>query len=433
MSLRRLQDGRRVFVVEGFRPQTLRSRLRLQSSSTTVVEYRRLFHQIFKNHNHGMRMITAYKVIRIVATFGTIGGTKIDCLDGQERLLRWTAMYRATVLQSDVDVGHFRMIYIMLQLKLAILSHRSKNRTSDSTAWKLALATEADSQYSRRIPYGMIVDQVKIPGLAFNHNQNTHHPDYILRVSVTALRESGYYDQNIVPLVALLNVVAVSVLTFQDSDLFHRALITQHCLCGNVHPHDRGFAFAQRLDRNKAVERDFEEIEAECLLPLTTWTKQQQQEQQPRYRLTVNEAQQEQQQRRPCQNWWHDLPCCNNWVVFIVAVVVSATRNTTVWMQVLLTTCQWKHSFVSTSATAAIPGRITGSRNGSGSCRGIFRTASHQEDSGRFPHMFGHRLTRSSTRLAVTTSSSPVSVGHPKLVPLMDGCHLLRMRLFRHH
>ncbi|KAG7338801.1 hypothetical protein IV203_030426 [Nitzschia inconspicua] len=37
----------------------------------------------------------------------------------------------------------------------------------------------------------------------------------------------------------------------------------------------------QRLDRHKAVERDFEEIEAECLLPLTTWTKQQQQEQQP--------------------------------------------------------------------------------------------------------------------------------------------------------
>ncbi|KAG7348707.1 hypothetical protein IV203_011304 [Nitzschia inconspicua] len=119
-----------------------------------------------------------------------------------------------------------RMIYIMLQLKLAILSHRSKNRTSDSTEWKSALATEADSQYSRRIPYGMIVDQVKIPGLAVNHNQNTHHPDYILRVSVTALRESGYYDQNIVPLVALLNVVALSVLTFQDSDLFHRALIT---------------------------------------------------------------------------------------------------------------------------------------------------------------------------------------------------------------
>ncbi|KAG7367715.1 hypothetical protein IV203_030386 [Nitzschia inconspicua] len=203
-----------------------------------------------------------------------------------------------------------RMIYIMLQLKLAILSHRSKNRTSDSTAWKLALATEADSQYSRRIPYGMIVDQVKIPGLAFNHNQNTHHPDYILRVSVTALRESGYYDQNIVPLVALLNVVAVSVLTFQDSDLFHRALITLNIafvemsirMTADSHLPSVGYqirlqrilnewfvilmmllleGMLQRLDRNKAVERDFEEIEAECLLPLTTWTKQQQEQQPP--------------------------------------------------------------------------------------------------------------------------------------------------------
>ncbi|KAG7341736.1 hypothetical protein IV203_023689 [Nitzschia inconspicua] len=208
-----------------------------------------------------------------VATFETIGGAEIDCLDTHERLFRWTAMYRATVLQSDVDVEHFPHDLHNVQLKLAILSHRSKNRTWDATVWKLALATEADSQYSTRIPYGMIVDQVKIPGFAFNRhrglqfefcplqhgstnasfrpstikketktskidsgtdsvvealsdNQNIHHPDYFLRVSVTVLRESGYYDQNIVPLVALLNVVAVSVLTFQDSDFFYRALIT---------------------------------------------------------------------------------------------------------------------------------------------------------------------------------------------------------------
>ncbi|KAG7348733.1 hypothetical protein IV203_011330 [Nitzschia inconspicua] len=84
-------------------------------------------------------------------------------------------------------------------------------------------------------PFGQIKKETKTSKIdsgtdsvveAFSDNQNIHHPDYILRVSVTALRESGYYDQNIVPLVALLNVVAVSVLTFQDSDLFHRALIT---------------------------------------------------------------------------------------------------------------------------------------------------------------------------------------------------------------
>ncbi|KAG7355325.1 hypothetical protein IV203_004681 [Nitzschia inconspicua] len=124
----------------------------------------------------------------------------------------------------------------------------------------------------------------------------------MLRVSVTALRESGYYDQSIVPLVALLNVVALSVLTFQDSDFFHRALITLNIafvemsirMTADSHlPHFIGLQLyqhldinknsreKQRLDRHKAVDRDFEEIEAECLLPLTTWTKQQQQEQQP--------------------------------------------------------------------------------------------------------------------------------------------------------
>ncbi|KAG7373664.1 hypothetical protein IV203_034388 [Nitzschia inconspicua] len=105
----------------------------------------------------------------------------------------------------------------------------------------------------------------------------------MLRVSVTALRESGYYDQNIVPLVALLNVVALSVLTFQDSDFFHRALITLNIAFVEMSIRMTADSHlpSQRLDRHKAVDRDFEEIEAECLLPLTTWTKQQQQEQQP--------------------------------------------------------------------------------------------------------------------------------------------------------
>jgi hypothetical protein len=234
-----------------------------------------------------------------VATFETIGGAEIDCLDLPQRLFRWTAMYRATVLQSDVNVEQFPHDLHNVQLKLAILSQRSPNRTWDSRIWKLALATEADSQYSTRIPHGLIVDQVKIPGFAFDrkrglqfefcplfhgsnttterynnstssgnnnasfrlkhssststssindyNNDNRNHPvvmtqqqsqsreqqqqqqhdtDYYLKVSVTILRESGYYDQNIVPLVAILNVVAVSVLTFQDVEFFYRALIT---------------------------------------------------------------------------------------------------------------------------------------------------------------------------------------------------------------
>ncbi|KAG7339865.1 hypothetical protein IV203_024915 [Nitzschia inconspicua] len=153
MSLRWLQTDD---VVEGFRPQTLRSRLRLQrpttrfcrgrlqtanaSVSSEASEHDRcgissalsadLQESQSRHEDEAITiLITAYKVIRIVATFGTIGGTEIDCLDGQERLLRWTAMYRATVLQSNVDVGHFPHDLHHVQLKLAILSHRSKNRT----------------------------------------------------------------------------------------------------------------------------------------------------------------------------------------------------------------------------------------------------------------------------------------------------------------
>ena len=210
-----------------------------------------------------------------VATFETIGGAEIDMLCPERRLFRWTAMYRATVLQKDVGVENFPHDMHDVEIKLAILSQRSLGRQWDSRFWKLDLATEDDSQYSTRVPYGLIVDQVKIPGFAYNkdrglqfdfvplnhgspgnsnHNQsisssggrsscrrfttttttinnnkNNHrssHDDEYLRVSVTVLRESGYYDQNIVPLVALLNVVAVSVLTFQDTEFFYRALIT---------------------------------------------------------------------------------------------------------------------------------------------------------------------------------------------------------------
>jgi hypothetical protein len=50
--------------------------------------------------------------------------------------------------------------------------------------------------------------------------------DQYLKVSLNILRESGYYDNNIVPILALMNVVAISVLTFDDTEFFYRALIT---------------------------------------------------------------------------------------------------------------------------------------------------------------------------------------------------------------
>eukprot|EP00978_Attheya_sp_CCMP212_P015395 scaffold39755_cov52-Attheya_sp.AAC.6 len=109
---------------------------------------------------------------------------------GKKQLVRWTCMYNATLLQENMRVDQFPHDEHELTLKLGILAHRRTNQKWDKSRWKLAPATENDSQGSTRIPYGLIVDQVQV------------------RVK----RESGHYDKNVMPLLALLNVVAVSCL-----------------------------------------------------------------------------------------------------------------------------------------------------------------------------------------------------------------------------
>ncbi|KAG7343590.1 hypothetical protein IV203_021535 [Nitzschia inconspicua] len=92
----------------------------------------------------------------------------------------------------------------------------------------------------------------------------------------------------------------------------------------------QNFREKQRFERNKAVERDLKEIEAEYLLPLMARTKHQQE--QPL--LSPNEAQ-PQQQRRP----YHE---------------TIAHLATIGWCWCQLYECD-RHSFASTSANAAIP------------------------------------------------------------------------------
>ena len=106
------------------------------------------------------------------------------------------------------------------------------------------MATNEDTLNSTRIPHGMIIDQARLPGFIYNKERGLDFQfckldhgifdqylpgdsrDDYLKVSLNVLRTSGYYDKNIVPLLALLNIVAVSVLTFEDTQFFHRALIT---------------------------------------------------------------------------------------------------------------------------------------------------------------------------------------------------------------
>jgi hypothetical protein len=179
-----------------------------------------------------------------VATFEIIGSPEVEMLRDNTRLMRWTAMYRATVVQDNLTVEHFPHDSHEIGLKLAILSHRSKGRQWDRRIWKLALATADDNQNSTRVPHGLIVDQVNIPDFEYNKERGAEfqfcslahgsfdpkgdQPDTYLKVSVNVLRQSGYYDNNIVPLLALLNVVAVSVLTLEDREFFNRGLLTMN-------------------------------------------------------------------------------------------------------------------------------------------------------------------------------------------------------------
>jgi len=179
-----------------------------------------------------------------VSTFQVIGSPDVGMLNESSRLMRWTCMYRAEVIQENLRVDRFPHDSHDIHLKLAILSHRGNGKTWDRRYWKLDLATVEDTQHTTRIPHGLIVDQVNIPGFRRNRKEglnfefcpldnglfDSHAPgestDNYLRVSLNILRESGYYDKNIVPILALMNVVAISVLTFDDTEFFYRALIT---------------------------------------------------------------------------------------------------------------------------------------------------------------------------------------------------------------
>lgn len=179
-----------------------------------------------------------------VSTFETIGSPEIDMLSEPTKLMRWTCMYRATVIQDNLRVDDFPHDDHHIELKLGILSNRGKGRQWDRRIWKLALATNEDTLNSTRIPHGLIIDQARLPGFIYNKERgldfqfrkldhgifDQYRPgdsrDDYLKVSLNVLRTSGYYDKNITPLLAMLNIVAVSVLTFEDTQFFHRGLIT---------------------------------------------------------------------------------------------------------------------------------------------------------------------------------------------------------------
>jgi hypothetical protein len=201
-----------------------------------------------------------------VATFDTIGDPEVSVLredENESLLMRWSCMYRATVCQEHWQVENFPHDAHEISLRLAVLAHRTPGAVWDRTVWKLALATPQDSQGSVRVPHGLVVDQVAIPefqynkqhgltfefhpldhgfgsgggegGSAFNavgggggggSGSNTSNCDMCLDVKLRVLRNSSYYDRNIMPLLGMLNFVAVSITALDDKDFFQRALLT---------------------------------------------------------------------------------------------------------------------------------------------------------------------------------------------------------------
>ena len=174
-----------------------------------------------------------------VVDFDTIGSPEVSLLREDTRLMRWTCMYKATLVQDHWRVDGFPHDHHDITVKLAVLAHRLPGQQWDRNIYELALATEEDSQGSTRIPHGLVVDNMTIPEFMYNKEQGlsfglvplnhgaggTDSSDVCLEVTLKVLRESGYYDNNIFPLIALLNLVAVSTLFLEPANFFQRALL----------------------------------------------------------------------------------------------------------------------------------------------------------------------------------------------------------------
>ena len=196
-----------------------------------------------------------------VVTFDVIGQPEVCVLREQEhirggirqnrRLMRWTCLYKATLMQQNMRLDNFPHDEHVLSLKLGILVHRRAGSRWDRRQYRLDLATEDDSQHSTRVPHGLIVEHARVPDFTFNpqegldfqfvplsfggsalpmgsddKSKQQEQQDCSLEVRLRVKRDSGYYDKNIMPLIGLLNVVAVSIpLSLECTYFFQRGLM----------------------------------------------------------------------------------------------------------------------------------------------------------------------------------------------------------------
>lgn len=174
-----------------------------------------------------------------VTNFSTIGSPEVSMLRESEKLMRWTCMYRATLIQDHWRVDEFPHDEHDITLKIGILSHRGPGGQWDRNKWKLGLATTADTDGFTKVPHGLVVDHVSIPefkhskwdGMSFglaplNHGHPDDCHDQCLVVKLRVWRDSSYYDKNIIPLLAVIHFVSTSMLCLESELFFYRGLLT---------------------------------------------------------------------------------------------------------------------------------------------------------------------------------------------------------------
>ena len=118
------------------------------------------------------------------------------------------------------------------------MKHRQPGRRWDRRKWKLGLATKQDSQHTIRIPHGLVVDHVQVPEFTFDKTRDLSFAimplkygpvagdgDECLQVTLHVRRDSGYYDNNIMPLLVMLNLSGVATLTLDPLEFGNRGEI----------------------------------------------------------------------------------------------------------------------------------------------------------------------------------------------------------------
>ena len=180
------------------------------------------------NNDQVKEMIDVPPVSILNATkFETVGIPEIIMASEHNRLMRWTCMYNATLFQGD----HFRVDQFphdrhTLKIKIGILADRGKGGRWDHHIYRLDLATSSDSQGSTSVPHGLIVDHVRAPDFTFDPvdlgfefvplmyglGASAREKDRYLQVTLPVVRESGHFDKSIIPILVVLNIIAISCL-----------------------------------------------------------------------------------------------------------------------------------------------------------------------------------------------------------------------------